>query len=113
MIEPSRAGQIGSEIMIPPSPSSGSRLLKVTFPFVTEFIMSESLPPPIYSQTDPDENTIPLLDDDLSTGPQILIIPTGDAVNFQKGFLGADGERAAIEGELQIKGSEPGLWAKV
>ncbi|KAF5377666.1 hypothetical protein D9615_005272 [Tricholomella constricta] len=76
--------------------------------------MTDSLPPPIYSQTDPDERSILQLEaDDLGEGPHILIIPTGDAVNFQKGFLGAEGERAAIEGELQIKGIESDHWAKV
>jgi hypothetical protein len=42
-----------------------------------------------------------------------LIIPTVDALNFQKGFLGADGERASVEGELQIKGFSPDKWAKM
>ena len=42
-----------------------------------------------------------------SEGPQILIIPIADgSVHFQKGYLGADNERAAIEGELQIKSAE-------
>jgi len=74
--------------------------------------MSEQVPPPTYSQEDPVDSTNlqPLHD---TTEPQILIIPTVDAVNFQKGFLGADGERAAIEGELQIKGVEAERWARV
>jgi len=74
--------------------------------------MSEQVPPPTYSQEDPVDstNSQPLHD---TTEPQILIIPTVDAVNFQKGFLGADGERAAIEGELQIKGVEAERWARV
>ncbi|KAI0662684.1 hypothetical protein C8Q70DRAFT_908793 [Cubamyces menziesii] len=47
-------------------------------------------------------------------GPQILIVPAADGVHFQKGFLGADGERAAIEGELQIKSADaPCRWRKV
>ncbi|KAF8587263.1 hypothetical protein K439DRAFT_1385900, partial [Ramaria rubella] len=41
---------------------------------------------------------------------QLLISPSPDAVQFQKGFLGAQGERAAIEGELQIKGAEQDQW---
>ncbi|PPQ89376.1 hypothetical protein CVT25_002194 [Psilocybe cyanescens] len=45
--------------------------------------------------------------------PQILIIPTADAVNFQKGFLGAEGEHAAIEGELQLKGVDTDHWGRV
>jgi neural Wiskott-Aldrich syndrome protein len=71
----------------------------------------ESAPPPNYSQGDPDNSQmtgIPAPHD-----PQILIIPTVDTINFQKGFLGADGERAAIEGELQIKETTGGRWAKM
>src|SRR5882672_10509085 len=41
---------------------------------------------------------------------KLLIAPSADAVQFQKGFLGAQGERAAIEGELQIKGAREGQW---
>ena len=41
---------------------------------------------------------------------QLLISPSPGAVQFQKGYLGAQGERAAIEGELQIKGTEEGQW---
>jgi hypothetical protein len=65
--------------------------------------MSENIPPPIYSQ-----HPVNALSE-----PEILIIPTGDAVNFQKGFLGAEGERAAIEGELQIKGADVGRWSRL
>lgn len=74
--------------------------------------MSESLPPPTYSQQDPVDSNSSQTYQDLSE-PQILIIPTVDAVNFQKGFLGAEGERAAIEGELQIKGVDPHRWERV
>jgi len=38
---------------------------------------------------------------------------TSDAINFQKGYVRAEGERAAIEGELRIKVAEPGQWDKV
>ncbi|KAI0639290.1 hypothetical protein C8Q77DRAFT_1080451 [Trametes polyzona] len=49
-----------------------------------------------------------------SVGPQIIIVPAADGVHFQKGFLGADGERAAIEGELQIKSADASFrWRKV
>ncbi|KAF8167955.1 hypothetical protein B0H34DRAFT_645496 [Crassisporium funariophilum] len=72
--------------------------------------MAEHLPPPIYSRQDPVDLTSP--QSDLSE-PQILLIPTVDAVNFQKGFLGAEGERAAIEGELQIKGADADRWTRV
>ena len=71
--------------------------------------MTESAPPPIYSQQDP---TVPI-ERELLPEPQILISPTVDAINFQKGYLGAEGERAAIEGELQIKGAEPGRWHRM
>ncbi|KAH9857888.1 hypothetical protein C2E23DRAFT_746739 [Lenzites betulinus] len=47
-------------------------------------------------------------------GPQIIIVPAANGVHFQKGFLGADGERAAIEGELQIKSADASFrWRKV
>jgi hypothetical protein len=71
--------------------------------------MSTDPAPPTYSQEDPDTS---LSDVEVDLGPQILIIPATNA-NFQKGFLGADGERAAIEGELQIKGCSPGNWASM
>jgi len=78
-------------------------------------MLPEPLPPPIYSQEDPDEGSVAR--NIASTAgmplPQILITPATDSINFQKGYLGADGERAAIEGELQIKGAEEGRWRKV
>ncbi len=66
-------------------------------------------PPPTYSQdqTNSDLPPSPNLE------PKILILPSEDGVNFQKGYLGADGERAAIEGELQVKGAGTGRWAHV
>ncbi|THH02921.1 hypothetical protein EW026_g64 [Hermanssonia centrifuga] len=66
-------------------------------------------PPPTYSQdqTNSDLPPSPNLE------PQILILPSENGVNFQKGYLGADGERAAIEGELQVKGAGTGRWAHV
>lgn len=63
--------------------------------------MADQIPPPSYSQQE------------LTHDPQIVLLPTVDAVNFQKGYLGADGERAAIEGEIQIKGIEPNRWNRV
>ncbi|KAJ7630742.1 hypothetical protein FB45DRAFT_1027931 [Roridomyces roridus] len=62
--------------------------------------MADPLPPPIYSQQ-PGESA-----PDATSQPQILIIPSADAINFQKGYLGADDERAAVEGEIQVKGAE-------
>lgn len=75
-------------------------------------------PPPIYSQQDPDYVAAVAGQSTSGTGhgvpePQILLIPTVDAINFQKGYLGADGERAAIEGELQIKGVDPERYSRV
>ena len=48
-------------------------------------------------------------------GPQIFVVPVADCnVQFQKGYLGADNERAAIEGELQIKSALADFrWQKV
>ncbi|PFH54614.1 hypothetical protein AMATHDRAFT_134807 [Amanita thiersii Skay4041] len=72
--------------------------------------MADSLPPPTYSQGDPPSSDgVRTLD----TLPQILLVPPANLVNFQKGYLGAEGENAAIEGELQIKGAKPGCWSKV
>ncbi|EGN98231.1 hypothetical protein SERLA73DRAFT_91497 [Serpula lacrymans var. lacrymans S7.3] len=72
---------------------------------------SDSGPPPIYSQECPNDTSS---DSEIcAADPQIIIVPTTDAINFQRGYLGADGERAAIEGELQIKGAEPRQWKKV
>jgi hypothetical protein len=72
--------------------------------------MQESVPPPTYSQSDPRTRAPPL---PAIAQPEIIIVPPTDSMNFQKGFLGADGERAAIEGELQIKGAESSKWSKV
>ncbi|KAI0304719.1 hypothetical protein BC826DRAFT_1100516 [Russula brevipes] len=68
-----------------------------------------SLPPPIYAQQG--ANTSESVQ--LQIEPQILIIPATDSLRFQQGFLGADGERAAIEGELQVKGTDTFRWRKV
>lgn len=70
--------------------------------------MAEHLPPPIYSQQDPVGSHTHTFQE-----PQILIVPTLDAVNFQKGYLGAEGEQAAVEGELQIKGVDAARWDRV
>jgi hypothetical protein len=42
--------------------------------------------------------------------PQITIAPAADALHFQQGFLGIDGERPALEGEVQIKGARGRVW---
>lgn len=68
-----------------------------------------SEPPPTYSQ-----NAGDILDDNATlTEPQILIVPHSNGVGFQKGYLGADGERAAVEGELHIKGVNSRPWKRV
>lgn len=66
-------------------------------------------PPPTYS---------PNLGEGLAeaaahTEPQILIVPHSNGAGFQKGYLGADDEHAAIEGELQIKGVSDRPWGRV
>ena len=63
--------------------------------------MADHPPPPLYSHRDPDATT------------QLLLVPPAGSVNFQRGYLGAEAEHAAIEGEIQIKDIEPGRWSKV
>ncbi|KAI0068274.1 hypothetical protein BV25DRAFT_1793336 [Artomyces pyxidatus] len=69
---------------------------------------ASNLPPPTYVQDEDNAS-----DSSVLSEPQILIIPATDSLRFQQGFLGAEGERAAIEGELQIKGTQDGRWRKV
>lgn len=72
--------------------------------------MTNPEPPPTYTQEDDStllERSTPALE------PQIFIVPTTGPLGFQKGYLGADGERAAIEGELQVKGFTDGRWGRV
>ena len=80
-------------------------------------MLPESVPPPIYSQNDPVREQATRgegdVDDRVPVDPQIIIVPPSDSLSFQKGFLGADGERAAIEGELQVKGADSERWGKV
>ena len=75
-------------------------------------------PPPTYDQGQHDEvvnlqyhppstsDAAPFI----PTEAQLAICPSGNTTHFQKGYLGANGERAAIEGELQIKGVPLDLW---
>lgn len=44
---------------------------------------------------------------------QLVISTSPNSSVFQKGFLGVDGERAAIEGELQIKCANSDKWESV
>ncbi|PPQ67356.1 hypothetical protein CVT24_011539 [Panaeolus cyanescens] len=87
--------------------------LKYFSPLSHSISMSDHLPPPTYSQQDPEESQSNLSISTNHTDPQILILPTVDAVNFQKGFLGAEGERASIEGEVHIKGVDPTHWERI
>lgn len=45
--------------------------------------------------------------------PQIVITPLPNEVQFQSGNLGADGEPAAIEGEVQLKGLKSEDWDRL
>lgn len=67
-----------------------------------------SVPPPLYAQQSASSP-----ESDPQTDPQILIIPATNSLRFQQGFLGADGERSAIEGELQLKGAHSDRWRKL
>ncbi|KAH9946786.1 hypothetical protein B0H21DRAFT_808352 [Amylocystis lapponica] len=66
-----------------------------------------SEPPPIYSQETPEVGGPSTVE------PQLLIVPPANAANFQNGYLGAEGERATIEGEVQFKCAESFTWEKV
>ena len=68
-----------------------------------------SEPPPTYSQNAGDSPA----DVGAYSHPQILLVPPSNGIGFQKGYLGADGERAAVEGELQIKGVNNRPWGRV
>jgi neural Wiskott-Aldrich syndrome protein len=46
-------------------------------------------------------------------GPQVVITPLANAVSFQTGNLGAQGEAGTLEGEVQIKGATGNFWNKV
>ena len=62
---------------------------------------TDPAPPPRYSQYGRSEDL------------QLLIVPTLDGINFQKGYIGAEGEHAAMEGEIHLKGVQPGAWKKL
>ena len=72
----------------------------------------ETEPPPSYSP-DPADDETRSDDTNAVVEPQIIIIPTGNGVNFQAGYLGADGEHAAIEGELQLKCASDFPWERM
>ncbi|KAG1826102.1 uncharacterized protein BJ212DRAFT_1444081 [Suillus subaureus] len=72
---------------------------------------SYTAPPPNYSPVCPQD--LPGALDEPISGLQIFIIPAADTFAFQKGYLGAEGERAAIEGEIHVKGAQPGQWKYV
>lgn len=64
---------------------------------------ADTAPPPQYSQHGGDD----------SSSLQLLIVPALDGINFQKGYVGAEGEHAAVEGEVHLKGAKPGAWKKL
>jgi len=74
--------------------------------------MADPHPPPIYSQQDPTFFGQGATQNEFHC-PEILILPTIDSVNFQKGYLGVEEERAAIEGEIQVKGADQHRWSKL
>lgn len=79
---------------------------------------SYSHPPPTYTAEDPELNASQSIDRDAplnddADGLQILLIPSADTAHFQQGYLGAEGEQAAIEGELQVKGAVQSQWSRV
>jgi hypothetical protein len=69
--------------------------------------------PPTYVRDDASDAASTASAGTRPTEPQIVILPITDAVRFQQGFLGADGEHASIEGELQIKSADEAVWSKV
>ncbi|KAK7694542.1 hypothetical protein QCA50_001728 [Cerrena zonata] len=89
--------------------SSHSRDYKSESP---ESEMLEDDPPTYTQDSDPSDDGSQL---SLSTAdePQILIIPAADSIGFQAGFLGADFERAAVEGEIHVKAAQRIQWKKV
>lgn len=92
-------------------PSSVERLQSKITISAPRVPMSEHIPPPTYSQQEPEDSQSH--SNHGPSEPQILILPTADSVNFQKGFLGAEGERATIEGELQLKAVDTARWGRV
>ncbi|OCH96518.1 hypothetical protein OBBRIDRAFT_8158 [Obba rivulosa] len=69
-------------------------------------------PPPTYSPETPGAAATADVEHAVAE-PQILLIPYANSISFQKGYLGAEGERAAIEGELQVKCPDGCRWDKV
>ena len=101
--------------------SGSSYYLLLIFPFAPvlplSLVLSHQLhlvmsgePPPLYT---PDILVGDDVPDDGDVDPQILIIPTSSDAEFQKGYLGVEDERAAVEGELQIKGIRASACQKV
>ena len=69
------------------------------------------VPPPVYTTTTTEEQEVDDEEQPEGVPETQLLISTGpDNVQFQKGYLGADGERAAIEGEVQVKGGNKDVW---
>lgn len=73
---------------------------------------ADTAPPPQYSQ----HGLGDVLHSDCTSdtsGLQLLLVPALDGINFQKGYVGAEGEHAAMEGEVHLKGAQPGAWKKL
>ena len=92
-----------------PSRPSFSLALSILIIVFLHLVMSAE-PPPLYTPDVLDADDGP---DDGDVDPQILIIPPSGDAEFQKGYLGVEGERAAVEGELQIKGIRASACQKV
>lgn len=69
-----------------------------------------TVPPPTYELEDEFARGQPSAAPDFPTEAQLLISPSGNTSQFQKGYLGATDERAAVEGEIQIKGVPVASW---
>ena len=75
-----------------------------------------SAPPPTYDQDQLSElnrsesSADSTTSDPVSSEARLLISTVPNATRFQKGYLGVAGERAAIEGEVQIKGIPISKW---
>jgi hypothetical protein len=72
-----------------------------------------SAPPPGYESIDEPPASTSAAAQPEHNAAQIHIAPAPDAIQFQKGYLGVDGETAAFEGEVQIKGIPHVEWDTV
>jgi hypothetical protein len=75
----------------------------------TNTVVGKMNAPPIYSYYS-SEDQLASTSFSSPRDPQITISPAADALHFQQGCLGIDGERPALEGEIQIKGAQGRVW---